>query len=54
MDGAIDERDIIISVLRDQRNALLDQVTSLQIEILKMKPFMPKEPTNDDIGGSSV
>lgn len=48
MDNMMDEKDIVIQVLNNQRNDLMNQVTALQIKVAKMLPFMPKEPVNDD------
>jgi hypothetical protein len=48
MDGVLDDKDLLISILRDQRNSLMDQMLGLQLRIAKMEPLMPKDPINDD------
>jgi hypothetical protein len=48
LEGAIDEKDMLIQILIGQRNAMLDQLTGLQLQVQKMTPYMPKEPTSDD------
>lgn len=44
----MDDREMVINLLVQQRNSLMDQITGLQLRIAKMEPFMPKEPVNDD------
>lgn len=49
MDGVMDDKDVLIQILRNQRNSLMDQVTALALQIEKMAPLMPKEtPPSDD------
>jgi len=45
----IDDKDMLIQILTNQRNSLMDQLTALALQVQKMQPYMPKEPVpNDD------
>lgn len=44
----MDDKDIVIGILIQQRNNLMNQLTDLQFQL--WKATQPKDPQNDNVG----